>query len=181
MEMLHMVQKLLLESLKCYKLIGFYITSREGTTGTCFPSCSSYCCDTPEAKDMLSIHHGNRVQRPFEMCLVSLNDIQNIITGQLKTDTPTREVWYRLKHILAYDNLLLHENRFWRMQILLKQEWSKTSIAFFLLSHYIIFTWESQSCWNNVQWQFWILTWKLQTKIGCVDLQNQCRQWERPY
>lgn len=92
MEMLHIAPKMLLKGLSCYSSSGFSATWKKGITGTSFPSVVSYCCELPEGNDMSCIRHGSRVQRSCSKCLVSLNDIKNLRTDQVRTVTETKEV-----------------------------------------------------------------------------------------
>lgn len=61
--------------------------SHNGITGTYFQHTVSWCCDILEAKDISCILHGTRVQGPFAICLVLLNAIQYLTTGQVRTVT----------------------------------------------------------------------------------------------
>lgn len=48
------------------------------------------------------------VQSTSVLCLVSLNDIQDLVTGQLWTVIEAREVQHRVKYILASHRSLKH-------------------------------------------------------------------------
>lgn len=86
-DMLHKVQKMLLERLNCNMLSGISTTWKDGITRTCLPSPLSYCFEISEGCDMYCIFHYTWVKRPCLMCLFSLNDIQNLRTGQLRMIT----------------------------------------------------------------------------------------------
>lgn len=64
------------------------------------PSVVSYWSDIREDNDISCICRGSGVQRRCIRCFVSMIDIQDMKTGQVRTITKTKEVLVRGKHIL---------------------------------------------------------------------------------
>jgi len=76
LEMLHKCMGRILQPLLQSHLTGFRVENSTGSTWTCFPLFTSYCCDIPEAKDMSCVKHGTRGPRPCVRCMSSASDFE---------------------------------------------------------------------------------------------------------
>lgn len=71
------------------------------------------------------------------------------------------------------NHLLLRGNYIWKTWSLLKKERSQAHIAFYCLNNYKIWTWGSECCCKNVQEHPFIIIWRLQTSVTCMDVQGR--------
>lgn len=85
----------LLKKLESHVPGGFPVTTASGSTFTCHPVLTSYCCDLPEAKMMSATKSSMSIEMPCHRCTASSGDMEKGRVGTARSITIFKEVHAR--------------------------------------------------------------------------------------
>ena len=89
---LHLSINIILEELKDLSYCGFLSRDRNGYSRRCHPCISSYCCDLPESKGLVSVRNGNQGRRNCHRCMAKTSTFKTYTTFPLRNGEETRSI-----------------------------------------------------------------------------------------